>query len=190
MDKDRYEEWVKRSFRWVRDLNRDLGLPHHVQLLGIVDAEIWGLRRENFFSESGTPIKDEHGILVLERAQISAHLWVFGIYEYVRMLAQRISENPLLATDDAIAKIKETKLLFTRVRIPLAKLEPADRHQETDYAVALPGVGPNGLGWKINDSLIIYQEELSDAFLAMLSAIRPRATAHSAGLPSDERDSC
>lgn len=174
MDLERYEEWVKRSFRWARDLDHDLGLPHHVQLLGIVDAEIRGLRHKDFFGEAGSPIEDEYGILVLERAQIRAHLWVLGAYEYVRMLAQRVNEDPSLATDGAILKIKETKLLFARVRIPLAKLEPADCHRETDYAVALPGVGLRGLAWKINDSLVIHQEDLSDAFLAMLSAIRSR----------------
>lgn len=181
MDLGRYEEWVKRSFRWARDPERDLGLPHHVQLLGIVDAEIHGLRQENFYGDGGRPIEDEYGILVLERAQIRAHLWVLGSYEYVRMITQRVDEDPSLATDEAIAKIKETKLLFARLRIPLAKLEPAGRHIDTDYSVALPGVGPKGLGWKVNDSLIIYQEELSDAFLAMLSAIRPRSGSDDAG---------
>jgi hypothetical protein len=175
MDRDRYEEWVKRSFRWARDPERDLGLPHHVQLLGIVDAEIRGLRQENFYGDAGRPIKDEYGILILERAQILAHLWVLGAYEYVRMIAQRLDEDRSLATDGAIAKIGETKLLFARLRVPLAKLEPAERHKDTDYSVPLPGVGTKGLGWQINESLIIYQAELSDAFLATLSAIRPRS---------------
>jgi hypothetical protein len=181
MDLGRYEEWVKRSFRWARDTERDLGLPHHVQLLGIVDAEIRGLRQEHFYGDGACPIEDEYGILVLERAQIRAHLWLLGAYEYVRMIAQRIDEDPSLATEAAIARIKEIKLLFARLRMPLAKLEPAGRHADTDYSIALPGVGSKGLGWKVNDSLIIYQEELSDAFLAMLSAIHPRSGSDNAG---------
>jgi len=181
MDALRHEEWIKRSFRWVRDESRDLGVPHHVQLLGLVDAEICGLRRNDFFDANGAAIENEDGVLILERAQIYAHLWVLGIYEHVRMLSQRLEEDRSLATDDAIAVVLETKKLLERVRIPLAKLEPARRHKETDYWVALPGVGERGLGWKINDDLIVYQEELSDAVLQMLSALRPRPIENAEG---------
>jgi hypothetical protein len=151
-----------------------------VQLLGIVDAEIRGLRRQDLFDESGNPIEEADGILALERAQIRAHLWVLGAYEYVRLIAQRVRQDSSLATDSSIEKIIETRNLFTRIRVPLAKLEPAGRHRDTDFSVPLPGIGEKGLGWKVNDSLIIYQEELSDAFLEMLTAIRPRVSVGSA----------
>ena len=56
----------------------------------------------------------------------------------------------------------------------MAKLEPAARHRNSDYAVALPGVGSEGLGWKIADGVIIYKEQMSDSFLQVLSVICPR----------------
>jgi hypothetical protein len=173
MDLGRYEEWVKRSFRFIRDPDRDQGLPHHIQLLGIVDADLRGIRKKDLIDASGRQTEDENGILIQERALIYAHLWVLGAYEFIRMIAQRINEDPKLVEASSIPVINETKLLFTRIRIPLAKLEPASKHGDTDYAVPLPGIGPKGIGWRLNETLIVYQEELSDAFLRMLSSIRP-----------------
>jgi hypothetical protein len=169
----RYEEWVTRSFRWIR-ADKDSGLPHHIQMLGIVDAELRGVRYSDIFNEENNPIEDEYGILKLERFQINAHLWVLGAYELIRMISQRVRENPELASDASILEIQETKKLFERVRVPLAKLEPSKRHEKTDYEVAFAGIGSEGLGWKINEDLIIYQEELSDRLFAMFSALWPR----------------
>lgn len=177
MDEERYGEWVRRSFRWIRDPARDGGLPHHIQLLGIVDAELRGLRHVHMKDEAGNEVQDEHGILLYQRVIIQGHLWVLGVYAFIRMLDQRLREDPSLATDASMASISATKRIFSRLRMPLAKLEPEGRHRREDYAVALPGMGPRGLGWKLNDDLIIYQEELSDAFMAMLVALRPRSIA-------------
>lgn len=175
MDYERYSQWVMRSFRWIRDPEKDLGLPHHVQLLGIVDAELRGIRREWLYDEAGVPREDEHRILLSERAMIQAHLWVLGVYEYVRMLDERLRMDPSLACDASIEAVSKTKHLFSRLRMPLAKLEPERRHKADDYQVPLPGIGPDGLGWQLNDELIVYQEQLSDAFMTMLCALKPRS---------------
>lgn len=173
MDHERYSQWVTRSFRWIRDPGRDFALPHHVQLLGIVDAELRGMRREQFYDEAGAPLEDEHRILLVERAMIQAHLWVLGVYEYVRMLDERLRSDKSLASDSSIEAVSRTKRLFSRLRIPLAKLEPEQRHKDDDYQVPLPGVGLHGLGWQLNDGLVVYQEQLSDAFMEMLCALKP-----------------
>lgn len=174
MDYDRYTDWVKRSFRWIRE-EKDHGLPHHIQLLGIVDAEIRGVRENHIYDGDGHPLEDEHGILMLEHYQIKAHLWLLGAYELVRMLSQRLRENPEFASDESIAKVNETKRALERVRIPLAKLEPAGRHKATDYEVAHPGIGELGIGWQVADGVVIYQEELSDLLYEMLCHMRQRA---------------
>jgi hypothetical protein len=57
----------------------------------------------------------------------------------------RRSDNSLVS-DSSIEAIKGTKRLFSRLRIPLAKLEPEQRHKADDYQVPLPGIGPEGLG--------------------------------------------
>lgn len=124
MDYERYTDWVKRSFRWIRD-DKDQGLPHHIQLLGIVDAEIRGIRKRDIYQEDGSPKEDAYGIILLEHYEIKAHLWLLGAYELVRVLSQRLRERPELASDESIEKVNEAKRAFERVRIPLAKLEPA-----------------------------------------------------------------
>jgi hypothetical protein len=172
MNHARYEEWVNRSFRFARDPERDLDLPHHVQLLGIVDADIHGIRKEDLFAPNGSELEDADGILLAERAQILAHLWVLGAYEYVRTLSQRIREEPNLVHESSVAAVAETKYLFERIRIPLAKREASRKHP-SDFSVALPGIGSRGLAWRVAENLVITQEELSDAFLRMLNAIKP-----------------
>ncbi|TNE99365.1 MAG: hypothetical protein EP322_03370 [Bacteroidetes bacterium] len=173
MNYERYEDWVRVSFKWIRDAERDAALPHHIQLLGIEDAELRGIRYRDIFDEDGTPKEDSHGILLVERYQIKAHLWVLGAYEVIRMLSQRVREDSTLTSDAAIKAIQSTKKLFERVRIPIAKLEASKRHQKTDYQVALPGMGPNGIAWKVSDDVIISQEALSDKFHKMMTTIKP-----------------
>lgn len=172
MNRDRYEEWVKCSFRFIRDPERDLDLPHQVQLLGIVDADIHGIRKDALFTSDGSTREDADGISLAERAQILAHLWVLGAYEHVRMLSQRIRQEPTLVHDSSAIVVKETKRLFERIRIPLAKREAARKHP-SDLPVALPGIGDRGLAWRVADDVIITQEELADAFLHMLGSIKP-----------------
>lgn len=173
MDYSVYEKWVMKSFRWIRE-GKDSHIPHHVQMLGIVDAELRGIRQEDLFDSFGSPIEDSYGIRVLERHQIKAHLWVLGAYELVRMMSQRLRENEELAQTDSILKVNETKKLFERVRVPMAKLEPSKRHGKSDFDVAYAGMGPRGLGWKVSADTIIYQEELSDALYDMFSHLGPR----------------
>jgi hypothetical protein len=174
MDYERYSDWVKRSFHWSRE-EKDKALPHHIQLLGIVDAEVRGVRRGHILDDDGRPREDEHGILMLEHYQIKAHLWLLGAYELVRMLSQRLRETPEFASDESIAKVNEAKRAFERVRIPLAKLKAASRHKNTDFEVALPGIGERGIGWRVAEDVVIYQEELSDLLYEMLSHRRRRA---------------
>ena len=104
MDYSVYEKWVTKSFRWMRE-EKGSHIPHHVQMLGIVDAELRGIRQEDVFDSSGRPKEDADGILALERHQIKAHLWVLGAYELVRMISQRLREHEELAQPESIEKV-------------------------------------------------------------------------------------
>ncbi|WP_146680418.1 hypothetical protein [Oceanococcus atlanticus] len=174
MNQERYEDWVRVSFRWVRDTDRDKGLPHHIQMLGIVDAELRDIRIPDLFSQDGKPLEDDDGILKLERAQIKAHLWVLGAYELVRMISQRLRENPELAITESRTAIDRAKSDLSRVRIPLAKLEASKRNEKTDYQVAYAGIGPAGLAWKVADNTWVYQHDLSDSLWTALCALKPQ----------------
>ena len=159
--------------KWIRNPTTDLGLPHHIQTLGIEDAELRDVRSRDLFSSDGTPLEDEYGILLVERVQIRAHLWVLGAYEVIRMLSERVRKNPELTEQAAIDNIHRTKRLFERVRIPIAKFEPSRKHKATDYPVATAGIGPKGVGWEVSKNTRIYQTELSDAFFQMMASIKP-----------------
>ena len=124
---------MKVSFRWARDEESAYQVPHHVQILGIVDAELRGIRKQDLFNLDDSPKKDEYGILKPEYYQIKAHLWVLGAYELVRMISQRVREDQSLTTDAAIEIIHNTKKEFERVRIPLAKLEAGKRNKKSDF---------------------------------------------------------
>lgn len=174
MDRERYEDWVRVSFRWVRGPDRDTGLPHHIQTLGIEDAELRDIRKNDFYDDQGKPLEDEFGILLLERWQIRAHLWVLGAYELVRMISERVRKDPSLTTDVAIEKIHETKRQLERVRVPLAKLEPSRRNALTDFPVAYAGISSEGLAWKVAEGVVITQRQLSDLLWEMFTYIRPR----------------
>ncbi|MHB8455407.1 MAG: hypothetical protein ACYDDO_12085 [Acidiferrobacterales bacterium] len=171
---ERYKDWVRVSFHWIRDEDSAFQVPHHIQILGIEDAELRGIRKCDLFHTDGLPKKDEHGILFHERYQIKAHLWVLGAYELVRMIAQRMKDDSSLTTDKAIDVIQDTKKLFERVRVPLAKMEASERNQKTDFNIAYAGIGPDGLAWKVSDETIISQEQLSNALHRMLATISPR----------------
>lgn len=173
MDYSVYEKWVTKSFRWIRE-DKDSQIPHHVQMLGIIDAELRGIRKEDLYDVNGQPKEDSDGILALERHQIKAHLWVLGAYELVRMISQRLREREDFAQPDSFEKVVEAKKLFERVRMPMAKLEPSKRHEKTDFEIAYAGIGPKGLGWKVAPETVIYQEELSEKLFEMFTYMWPR----------------
>ncbi|MCW8833426.1 MAG: hypothetical protein OQK09_13755 [Colwellia sp.] len=170
MDYSVYEKWVTKSFRWVR-AEKDTHLPHHIQMLGIVDAELRGIRKSDLFDTKNNPISDENGILALERHQIKAHLWVLGAYELVRMIAQRLWEDETQASTKSREKVIEVKKIFERLRMPMAKLEASKRNKKTDFDIAYAGMGEKGLGWRVSPEVVIYQEELSDLLFEMFNCM-------------------
>lgn len=173
MNKERYEDWVRVSFRWIRDADSAEVIPHHIQMLGIVDAQLRGIRKDDIYNADGSLKEDCYEILMLEHYQIKAHLWVLGAYELVRMISQRVREDDSLTTENSIKIIHETKKQFERVRIPLAKLEASKRHKRTDFPIAYTGIGANGLGWQVSKNCIISQEFLSNSLHNMLASIEP-----------------
>lgn len=93
-----------------------------------------------------------------------AYLWVLGAYEILRSIAQRLSTQP--------QRFKEAKASFERIRIPLAKYEPAKKHASTDSAVAYPIFHfQHGVGWQVNQSTVFTRSELSRDFWEGLESL-------------------
>jgi len=93
-----------------------------------------------------------------------AYLWVLGAYEILRSIAQRLRMQP--------KRFKEAKAYFERIRIPLAKYEPAKKYASTDSAVAYPIFHfQHGVGWQVNQSTVFTRSELSREFLEGLESL-------------------
>lgn len=102
-----------------------------------------------------------------------SYLWVLGAYELVRTIDQKCRDNSNLLGEDLNNKIKELKIKFERIRIPLAKMEPARRYKETDYRIAYPTIKipGNRLAWRISENEYVVRKELSDDLLDVLDEI-------------------
>jgi hypothetical protein len=80
---------------------------------------------------------------------------------------------------------QQTKRRFARLRIPLAKMEPASSFADEDSHIAYPGAqGERGVAWRLNADLVISRRELSDGFLAALEAARAAKLREQAQTPS------
>lgn len=173
IDYKRYGEWVRASIAWMSNPQKVSTAFYHVQLLGIVDARIYGRNVEDYRDKTGKWICDSNGVLLRERDMILADLWLLGVYEFIRSVDERYRNKSGEKIDQAKKIIRETMEVFRRVRIPLAKSEQAKGYVETDDIGAPTGCGNRGFGWQLNKDKAIFQRDLSDKFLTMLRAVKP-----------------
>lgn len=100
-------------------------------------------------------------------------------YEVVRTIDQKFGAIGSAGANRKRASA-ELKRLFERLRIPLAKLEPAPRHRMTDYPFPRPGIQDDrGIAWEVAPGEVFSRSYLSDQFLGLLmdaSRNRPRST--------------
>ncbi len=131
-----------------------------------MDAELYDINR--FDVE-----KKQNGLLtVYDQANIKSYLWVLGVYEFFRMMDDKIRKNPEIANAKATKAISDTKKVFARLRVPLAKLEESHKYKGKDYSVPKLGANEEQLGWQINDDEIIYYRYLSDLAIDTLNQLR------------------
>jgi hypothetical protein len=97
---------------------------------------------------------------------------VLGVYELFRMADQKIKENPEIANENASTQINKAKTEFSRIRVPLAKLEPSNKFKKSDYSLPQLGANKEQLGWKINDTEIIYYRNLSNLAIYTFDQLR------------------
>ena len=100
-------------------------------------------------------------------------LWVLGSYEAIRTIDARIN-GKTSPTSDAGWKLRRAKQDLQRVRVPLAKMEPATKFAKTDSGVAYPGLASLSLevGWALQQRVFITRRLLSDRTLDALLAVR------------------
>ena len=164
---------ITRNQRWKRSsialLQIEPFMMHTVVELGRIDSDLFvkdiGFRKLRTTLEGSS---DEW--VQLTESITLAYLWVLGTYEVIRTIDQRYKELGLSAERERSLKLKQ---IFERLRIPLAKLEPAKRHKETDFSFAYPALNEShGIAWKVSDTTVISRGELSSAFLEFLESLR------------------
>lgn len=100
--------------------------------------------------------------------------WILGAYEFIRTLCDRLNDDDIEKTpEDVRQRAEEVKHKFARLRMPLAKMEPASKFSKEDWSSAKPGRLPGkGMSWKVNETTAISRIELSDALLEVLELRR------------------
>jgi len=119
-------------------------------------------------------VKDppSHGVNSAERIEYMtlSILWVFGAYEVVRTLHQRLRKHSDAAVprSELCFRIGELKKAFERVRVPLAKFEKPNR-SPADTGVAIHGFDfEKGATWFVTSTKHVTRRELSDSLLETL----------------------
>jgi hypothetical protein len=101
-----------------------------------------------------------------------SYLWVLGIYEITRTIDQFARSDPTLFPPEEAILINKLKKSIARLRVPLAKLEPTNKHKNTDYSFPLPAFNVRGATWAISADVLISRSDLADAFLDVFESIR------------------
>ena len=170
-----------RSHRWVMASHRAAHIAYPIERAALV-AKLQGLGclDETLFDvDAGYVggdgyITPDKGIMELNAHLTLSYLWVLGAYEIVRILHERSRINGFVADK----KLESVYRNFTRVRIPLAKFEPAGKHRETDENLALPALNSlYGVAWEISQDTFIARGELSDSLLDYLESLPPASSA-------------
>lgn len=164
-NQERWSKWVSVSISWGRNDPTGVTMTR-LQGLGILDAELYDVNQHDIKQ------KVDDLLTVFDHVNIKSYLWVLGVYEFFRMMDDKIRKDPTIANQKATLAINSTKKVFSRLRVPLAKLEESHKYAGMDYAVPKLGANSEQLGWQINDEEIIYYRYLSDLAIDTLNQLR------------------
>lgn len=169
IDQPRYAAWVRAS-KSIKNI--EAALIPFVEGLGKIDATLVAEDARYLALPSDQRRSHTESLKLSDRFTMSI-LWVFGGYEVVRTLSQRVRSNPHLLPRRQSRQIDTTKRRFERVRVVLAKFEPSARHRATDFAVAQPAlVRTFGISWRVAKGVFIPRRRLSNQLLRLLETLR------------------
>ena len=137
-----------------------------IQGLGRLDHDLY--EKDELLARNPMALSSSSDLGALSYHITMSYLWVLGAYEIIRSIQQRNK-------DTGLSDEKLTALLrkFERLRMPLAKFEPANRHKNTDSKIAYPALNElNGITWQISDEIFISRGELANEFLSLLEGWR------------------
>lgn len=162
------QRWITASFR-ASYFSRPPEGAHLVYLLQALGRQDVGLRAFDARLVSSTPLEASDAMVLAHDDHLTrSYLWVLGAYEVMRIIHAR----------SRVAKVVHDRVLdelyrvFNRLRIPLAKLEPAGQHKESDSHVAFPAINSvYGVAWQVAEDVFISRGELSDRMLQYLESL-------------------
>lgn len=167
-DMERYASWIELSTHIIKV---EKAMVPIINALGKKDCELVErdtkaidlvLEAENDIGASGE----------LDRLITDSYLWILGMYELVRTLHHISREGHELLDEQATDILSQLNDTYRRVRVPLAKLEPARGYKETDWPEILPIFEPGeGIGWQLSDKNFVTRQSLSDKALRDLSDV-------------------
>jgi hypothetical protein len=168
MDEQRYIRWINAS----RGLERiEPFMILIAQGLGKLDSQL--IEEDRIYCGLSAESRNtEANAIKITDCLILSYLWILGGYELIRTISQRCrNEAPLLG--EALAqRVTELKHDFERLRIPLAKMEPASRHRQTDFPIAYPEIHREmGISWRVSEDMHISRQELANRLLALFEDI-------------------
>lgn len=178
---ERFERWIKVSVGLARF---DAFLPSILISLSEIDIDLCkkdlelvekykegGDISKDYISESESGSGYVHGSI--HRHLTDSYLWILGAYEVVRTLTQFIKDKKDDDPIEVLERFQNARNRFARLRVPLAKLEAAKHHKDTDFRIAYPGFDYDvGIAWTVSEELTISRQELSDLFLETLEFMR------------------
>jgi hypothetical protein len=170
-DHERYKRWVDCSCV-VGNFNDDVTI--FIQGLGRIDSKLVQIDRKQVDSYVNQTGMNALASIIYNDAIFLSRLWVFGGYELVRTLSAK-PHNTLWSKDE-LANINRVKMIFSRIRMQLAKYEPQGKnhgkHHLGDYDIAQSILDTKlGTAWKINDNEWITRRSLADELLALFEAL-------------------
>ena len=166
LDIDRNKRWIVSSGKFEI---YDPFIVVTIQGLGKLDSKL--IVEDNKITKDGKPSNPFGDIG--EHLTLS-YLWVLGSYEVVRSLDQRARKDFTFFPTHA-KNIKSLKIEFERLRMPLAKFEPADRFSATDNHIAYPVIHKElGVSWQVSENTYISRRKLSDNMLNLFEEIEDK----------------
>lgn len=142
-----------------------------LQGLGRLDCQL--IAKDLRFLQLAQEARDTiHESLRLTERFTLSYLWVLGAYELVRTVDQRCDADVSLLGAELTQSVRSLKHTMERLRMPLAKMEPA-RKYPSDSPIAYPRISPTlGVAWQLASDAFISRRELSDALLQLTEDIR------------------
>lgn len=163
----RYHRWVNASHTAA---TYETFMVLGIQGLGRLDHDLY--EQDGLLTKNPMALSSNSDLGALSYHITMSYLWVLGAYEIVRSIQQRNKDAGL---NDG----KLTALLrkFERLRMPLAKFEPANRHKNTDSKIAYPALNElHGIAWQVSEEVFISRGELANEFLSLLEGWRAAST--------------